>query len=80
MEVVKIAQCDRCLQFPEDCECCTDCGCVEVHDYGCSAAETRPRVVVRNYQTLRGLGAERRVVVHVADVGYEEHTERFLAA
>lgn len=33
--------CPRCIQYADDCECCTDCGGVECHDHGCSEAVTR---------------------------------------
>lgn len=35
--------CRHCCQYEQDCECCKECGCVDVHEYGCGEAETRVR-------------------------------------
>lgn len=66
LSIIKANLCDRCLQYAEDCECCTDCGCVDLHEHGCGEVETtrHPRarfesaIVPRKYPTLRGLGVE----------------------
>jgi hypothetical protein len=67
MKIAKLAMCDRCLQYAEDCACCTSCaGEVYDHEHGCSEAQTKPRMtstVVPREQprrgiTLRGIGQD----------------------
>lgn len=64
--IVKIATCARCLQYPEDCACCTSCiGSGEgIHEAGCEEVVTkRSMVIPRNPMTsapatLRGIGQD----------------------
>jgi hypothetical protein len=79
----KIALCDNCLQYPEDCECCTSCGCPDEHEYGCDQAETRRSMIVPKRRTLRGLGQELTYktptsVIRIDDACGHESTENKL--
>jgi len=86
--IAKIASCDRCLQYAEDCACCADCGGTDGdHTRDCDHASTRvfsmvvPRMKKPVRLTLVGLGSDRtivepRIVVRVGDALPLEHTTR----
>lgn len=38
--------CRYCLQYNEDCECCSECKGVDVHEFGCTMADTKPHRVM----------------------------------
>lgn len=71
LTIIKAGLCDRCLQYAEDCECCGDCGCVDLHERDCSEAATMTmRYSMARFQsaivpcmqrsTLMGLGDDER--------------------
>ena len=44
LAIVKIAMCERCLQYEGDCECCRTCGGTDGHTFDCDEADTKPLV------------------------------------
>lgn len=80
--VMKIAVCDGCLQYAEDCECCPECRFSGGHDHGCENATTkRESLVVVRRKTIMGLGEEvpctirsPSIVIRVDDVSGVEST------
>jgi hypothetical protein len=45
-KIAQSGQCGHCLQYEEDCECCPECGGVDVHEAGCGEATKRRRAHV----------------------------------
>lgn len=80
--VAKIAVCDGCLQYAEDCECCPECRLSTGHEHGCqNAATKRESIVVVRRKTMSGLGDEMprtirspSIVIRVDDANGAEST------